>query len=105
MSGMAAPSPVEAGQEGTFDLRAWTSSPSFDELFQYPGELAPIPLLGKSVETRRVPALIMFDLSKYYSNIWQIEAKHSGQSPIYVEILCFSLIGSLECLHWHTVCP
>lgn len=41
----------------------------------------------------------MFDLSKYYSNIWQIEAKRSSQSPIYVEILCFSLIGSLECLH------
>ena len=65
MSVMAAPPPVEVGQEGTLDLKAWTSSPSFSKLLQCPGDLAPVPLLGKSVETRQVPALIMFDLSKY----------------------------------------
>lgn len=43
--------------------------------------LASIPFLGKSsVETRWKPALIIFDLSKYYSSIWQIEVKHSSKS-------------------------
>lgn len=37
----------------------------------------------------------MFDLCKYYSSIRQIEAKLSGQSPIYLEILWISIIGSL----------
>lgn len=72
---------MEGGQEGTLELKAWTSSSSLDKMLQPPLVLASIPFLGKSsVETRRKPALIIFDLSKYYSSIWQIEVKHSSES-------------------------
>lgn len=71
---------MEGGQEGTLELKAWTSSPSLDKMLQPPLVLASIPFLGKSVETRQKPALIIFNLSKYYSSIWQTEVKHSSES-------------------------
>ena len=95
----------EQDRVGTLDLGAWTSGPSFGKLLQHLENLDHIPTPRKNpIETRWLPSLI-FDLSKYHSYIWQIEAKRSDQSPFYGGIVLISLISSLELLFQYVVCP